>query len=124
MQSLNVVVASHDTRAASQLATSLNRHFRSVSVAGSLDEVRHAIPRHRAQLAILDLELASLQDVEQLAREFNCTTSIVCTHRIPDEEMWTAALSAGAIDCCPSDDAACILNAVDRYVTVARATAA
>ena len=71
----------------------------------SLDEVRNAIPRHRAQLAILDLELASVKDVERLAREFN-HTSIVCTHRIPDDEMWTSALAAGAIDCCPNDDVA------------------
>jgi DNA-binding NarL/FixJ family response regulator len=123
MQALNVVVANNDSRAASQLAASLNPHFRTVSVARSLDEIRHAIPKHRAQLAIVDLELASVKDVEGLAREFG-HTSIVCTHRIPDEEMWASALAAGAIDCCPSDDAACIVEAVNRNVTLARSSAA
>ena len=115
MQSLSVVVANRDSQSASQLAASLNTYFRNVSVVRSLDEMRYAIPKHRAQLAILDLELASVEDVQRLAREFN-HTGIVCTHRIPDEEMWAAALAAGAIDCCPSDDAEGIVQALDRYV--------
>jgi DNA-binding NarL/FixJ family response regulator len=123
MQPLNVVVASNDSQAASLLAASLNPHFRTVSVARSLDEIRHAIPKNRAQLAIVDLELASVEDVERLIREFG-HTKIVCTHRIPDEEMWASALAAGAIDCCPSDDAACIVRAVDRNVMLARSNAA
>jgi DNA-binding NarL/FixJ family response regulator len=123
MQPLNVVVASNDSQAASLLAASLNPHFRTVSVARSLDEIRHAIPKHRAQLAIVDLELASVEDVERLIREFG-HTKIVCTHRIPDDEMWASALAAGAIDCCPSDDAACIVRAVDRNVMLARSNAA
>jgi len=123
MQTLNVVVASRDARAASRLAASLNQYFRSVAVAGSLDDVRRAIPKHRAHLAILDLELASVDEVEQLARDFQ-QMNIVCTHRIPDDEMWASALAAGAIDCCPSDDAAGIVSAVDRYVRVARSHAA
>jgi DNA-binding NtrC family response regulator len=123
MQSLSVVIANRDSQAASQLAASLNAYFRNVSVARSLDEVRTAIPKHRAQLAILDLELASVADVEQIAREFN-HTSIVCTHRIPNDEMWAAALAAGAIDCCQSADVASIVQAVDRYMKRVRANAA
>ncbi|MBZ5510737.1 MAG: hypothetical protein LAN70_06145 [Acidobacteriia bacterium] len=123
MQSLSVVIANRDTQAASQLAASLNAYFRNVSVVRSLDEVRTAIPKHRAQLAILDLELASVADVKQLAREFD-HTSIVCTHRIPDDEMWASALAAGAIDCCQNADIAAIVQAVDRYVKQARANAA
>ncbi len=123
MQSLNVVIASTDSKAASQLAESLHRHFRSVAVARSIEEVRHAIPKHRAQLAIVDLELANLKEVQQLCSEFN-HTHVVCTHRIPDEEMWTAALSAGAIDCCQNADVAGILDAIRRNVVQARASAA
>jgi hypothetical protein len=123
MRTINVVVASLDSRVASRLAASLNHYFRNVSVAGSLDEVRHAIPKHRAHLAVLDLEMAPVEEVGRLAHEFQ-NTNIVCTHRIPDEEMWTSALAAGAIDCCPSDDAAGIVNAVDRYVRLAHSHAA
>lgn len=123
MQSLSVVIANPDSQAASQLAASLHAYFRDVSVARSLDEVRNAIPKHRAQLAILDLELASVRDVEQLAHEFN-HTSIVCTHRIPDDEMWTSALAAGAIDFCQNADVDSIVQAIDRYVKRLRANAA
>lgn len=123
MQPLNVVIASTDSKAASQLAESLHRHFRSVAVARSIDEVRHAIPKHRAQLAIVDLELANLDEVQKLCSEFG-QTQVVCTHRIPDEEMWAEALTAGAIDCCQNADVAGILDAVRRNVQKARANAA
>ena len=123
MQTLNVVIASTDTKAASQLAESLHRHFRSVAVARSLDEVRHAIPKHRAQLAIVDLELANFKDVENLCNDFS-QTHVVCTHRIPDEEMWAEALTAGAVDCCQNADVAAILDAVRRNVLQAQANAA
>jgi DNA-binding response OmpR family regulator len=123
MQPLNVVIATTDTRIASQLADSLNRHFRTVSVARSLDEVRHAIPKHRAQVAILDLELASMPQVRELCTEF-AQTQVVCTHRIPDDEMWADALNAGAIDCCQNGDITGIVDAVRRNVLQARANAA
>jgi DNA-binding NtrC family response regulator len=124
MQSLSVVVANPDSQIAAQLASSLNQHFGKIALAGSLDELRHAIPKHRAEVAILDLEkLASIADLQRLAREFG-HTSIVCTHRIPDEEMWAEALSAGAIDCCDASDPASIIDSVKRNVRAARAKAA
>jgi DNA-binding NtrC family response regulator len=123
MQPLNIVIASTDSKAASQLAESLHSHFRSVAVARSIEEVRHAIPKHRAQVAIVDLELANFADVQKLCSEFG-QTQVVCTHRIPDEEMWAEALTAGAIDCCQNADVAGILEAVRRNVLQARANAA
>jgi DNA-binding NtrC family response regulator len=123
MQPLNVVIATRDSQAASQLAASLNQHFRSVAVVRSLEEVRSAIPKHRAQLAIVDLELASVEDVERLTHEFD-HTSIVCTHRIPDDEMWASALAAGAIDCCQNADVSGIVQAASRNITLARSNAA
>ena len=123
MQPLDVIVATRDSLAGSELAASLNQHFRSVSVACSLEEARSAIPKHRAQLAIVDLELASVEDVERLAHEFG-HTSIVCTHRIPDDEMWAAALAAVAIDCCQNADVSGIVAAASRNITLARSNAA
>src|SRR5512133_4314349 len=111
MQPLNVVIATTDTRSAGQLADSLNRHFRAVSVARSLDAVRHAIPKRLAQVAIVDLELASMPQVRDLCSEF-AQTQVLCTHRIPDEEMWADALNAGAIDCCQNADITAIVDAV------------
>lgn len=123
MQRLNVVVAGRDARSAAQLAASLNPHFHSVAVARSLDEVRRAIPKHRAQLAIVDLELADLKQIHELVSEFG-QTSVVATHRIPDEEMWASALAAGAIDCCQNADVAGIVQAVSRNLHVAQSNAA
>ncbi len=123
MQAMNVVIGSTDPQAASRLAESLHRHFRSIAVARSLDEIRHAIPKNRAQLAIVDLELANMKDVQELCSEFG-QTQVVCTHRIPDEEMWAEALTAGAIDCCQNADVAGILDAVRRNMRQARANAA
>jgi len=123
MQPLNVVVACGDTTAAHSLAQNLNQHFRTVSIASNVTEARTAIPKHRAHVAIVDLETVSLGEVTELCREFSAT-SVVCTHRLPDEEMWAAALAAGAIDCCHNDDALEIVQSVDRNLRRVRSTAA
>ncbi|MFB3916065.1 MAG: hypothetical protein ACE14M_05015 [Terriglobales bacterium] len=107
----NVVVAQHDPKSAEALASILDRHFRSVRLARSLDEVKSAIPKLRAEVAVVDLEMVPLAEVEKLSREYH--VPIICTHRVPDEEMWTAALSAGAVDCCQSTDVQSIVSALD-----------
>jgi DNA-binding NarL/FixJ family response regulator len=103
MKPLNVVVAQLDSKSAEHLAASLYGHFRSVAVARSLDELRDAIPKHHADVAIVDLELVGLPELEHLHQSFR-KTSIVCTHRVADEEMWASALAAGASDMCSSSD--------------------
>ena len=123
MHPVNVVIANSDNNAAAELASSLHEYFRSVAVTQSLEEARYAIPRHRAQLAVVDLESASLADVRELCNDFR-HTAIVCTHRVPDEEMWAAALAAGAIDCCRRDDIIGIVQAVSRNMKLARSSAA
>jgi DNA-binding NarL/FixJ family response regulator len=122
MQPMNVVIASDDPTAV-ELAAHLNRYFRSVAVAHSLEEARAAIPRHCAQLAVVDLETVPLERVRELCREFG-HTSVVCTHRLPDEEIWISALAAGAIDCCHNADVAGILEAVERSLSSMRTNAA
>ena len=123
MQLLNVVIAISDPKAAADLASKLNPHFHSVAVARSADEARNAIPKHRAELAVIDLETVGIEEVEQLCRDFR-NTSVVCTHRLADDEMWSLALEAGAIDCCFTEDVGGILQAVNRNVRVSKATAA
>jgi len=66
MKPISVVVAQSNSKAAEVLSRSLNNHFHVVNVAGDLDELRHAIPKHRADVAIVDLELAALKEVQQL----------------------------------------------------------
>ena len=66
--------------------------------------------RHEARVAVLDLELVSLEEVRELASTFDDLT-IVCTHRSPDERMWTAAMEAGAVEFCGPHDLHSILRA-------------
>jgi hypothetical protein len=60
---------------------------------------------------VLDLENSCLEEVERLHEEFPAL-SIVCTHRLADEELWTAALSEGAADICESGNTDDIVRSV------------
>jgi hypothetical protein len=74
-------------------------------------------------VVIVDLELATIHEVHELKQEFIATT-IVCTHRLADEKMWTDALAAGASDCCYSSDVRAIVLAASHTKTVSHAHAA
>ena len=123
MLPLTAVVAHRDPETAAALAASLLRHFHTVRVAGSLEEVRAAIPRHRAEFAIVDLELIGISELQALRRDF-ASLSIVCTHRLPDEKLWAAALAAGALDCCHASDVRSIVLAAMRNAQASRPGAA
>jgi DNA-binding response OmpR family regulator len=123
MLPLTAVVVQSDPESAAALAKSLHRHFHTVRIAGSLEEVRAAIPRHRAEFVIVDLELIGMAEVERLRRDF-ASLSIVCTHRIPDEQLWAAALAAGALDCCHCSDVRSIVLAAMRNAQASRPGAA
>jgi DNA-binding NarL/FixJ family response regulator len=123
MQPLSVVLLQSDSRIAQSLVNSLCGSFHSVHAVRSLDELRASIAKHRAKVVVLDIEDQPISEVQKLSRDFP-GVSIVCTHRLADEEMWTAALSAGAADICPSSDTGAILSAALRNVTVSRGFAA
>lgn len=123
MQPFDVVLLQSDAGIAQFLVSALSNSFRSIHQVQSLGEVRASIARHRAGVAILDMEKASLSEVERLSREFP-GACIVCTHRLADEEMWTAALSAGAADVCPPSDTRCILRATMRKPGLTQSAAA
>jgi DNA-binding NtrC family response regulator len=109
MQPLNVVLLQGDSSVAQSLVSALANTFSSVHQVQSLGEMRTSIAKHRAGVAILDMEAASMSDVEHLSREFP-KACIVCTHRLADEDMWTAAVNAGAADVCPPSDTRGILR--------------
>ena len=123
MKPLSVVVAQSNSKTAEMLAKSLYNHFRVVHLAGNLDELWRAIPKNRADVAIVDLELVSLCEVQQLKQEFPVTT-IVCTHRLADETMWMDALAVGAADCCYSSDVRAIVMAASHTKPFTHAHAA
>ena len=119
----SVVLLQGNPEIAQSLAASLLSSFRSVHAVRSLEELRAGILKHRARVVILDMEMAPLPEVERLSHEFP-GLSVVCTHRLADEEMWTAALSAGASDICPTYDTHGILTAALHNARPTRSVAA
>ena len=99
MEPMSVVLYQNDARAAQLLANGLSQHFGSVHLARSYEELRFAIARNRAEVLVLDMEMSHSGEVERLHHEFP-NLSIVCTHRLADEELWTEALNQGASDIC------------------------
>jgi hypothetical protein len=93
-----------------------------VHVANSVESLRTCIARYRAEVAVVDIEASCLAEVTQLHREFPAV-SIVCTHRVADEEMWTAALNAGASDMCPACDMQGIVQSAERNALLEQAHA-
>ncbi len=106
----SVVVLEKDPALASILAMGLGRYF-SVHLTRSREELRGDLDKIRAQAVILNIDEWPLADVERLHHDLPAL-SIVCTHRIPDDELWTAALAAGASDVCYADDVQSVLNSV------------
>ena len=104
MEPVSVVLYHNDARTAQVLATGLSQHFNSVHLARDCEEIRPAIARHRAEVLVLDLETSRLSEVQRLHHEFP-RLSIVCTHRLADDELWTEAMNQGAADICePRND--------------------
>jgi len=99
MEPLSVVLYQNDPRTAQTLAVSLSQHFNSVYLAGTCQEVRPAVARHRAEAVVLDLETSGPDEVMHLHREFP-DLCIVGTHRLADDKLWAEALSLGASDIC------------------------
>jgi DNA-binding NtrC family response regulator len=123
MQSLTVVLLQGDAAVAQALVSALSQTFSSVQRVQSLEELRNRIAKSRAEVAILDIESTALLEVERLSHDFP-GASIVCTHRVADEEMWSAALRAGAADVCPADDIAGIVRAAQGSAGKRRSAAA
>jgi DNA-binding response OmpR family regulator len=119
MQYANVVLLQSDPGIAQTLAALLSNSFHQVHVAKSVDELRSAAVRYRPNAIVLDLESASLADVETLKKEFE-GVRVICNHRVADEEMWTRTLNVGADDCCPSSDTRGILFSAVRNNQMSR----
>ena len=99
MEPLTVVLYQNDAGTAQALAVSLSQQSTSVHQARSRDDIPVAVARHRADVLVLDLEKSGLSEVVRLHHEFP-DLSIVCTHRLADEELWAEALNQGAADMC------------------------
>jgi DNA-binding NarL/FixJ family response regulator len=120
---LSVVVLESHPRVAKSLAGKLSSDFHSVHMTRSGDELRERVAKNRPEVVVFDIEYNRLTDVRILHQDFPLLP-IVCTHRVPDEELWIAALEAGASDVCPADDVQAILSSVLRSMAVAQSAAA
>jgi DNA-binding NarL/FixJ family response regulator len=114
MQLLNVVIAQEDCTRAENLAIALHPHFRNVSIARDVEELIRNTAKNRVALAVVDLELVSLEELADFCKGFP-QVAVVCTHRVPDEEMWARSLAAGAIDCCQTVDVRLIVEAAQHH---------
>jgi len=111
----SIVLFHADPSLAHFLTASLRNSFGTIRSVRSLEDLRSTVATSRAGIVILDMEVATLAEVEHLSNDFP-GLQIVCTHRLADEEMWTAALNAGAADVCSSASPMTILAAVWRNV--------
>ena len=110
MLSLSILIAQADGRVGDLLASNLHAHFREIHRVG-LKELRERCFRNEApQAVVVDLELVNFQELQEICTECG-NAAVICTHRLADEQMWVAALAAGATDCCTPDDIAGILRA-------------
>jgi DNA-binding NarL/FixJ family response regulator len=119
----SAVVLESDPKLAKSLAGGLSSHFNSVHLTRSRDELRDRVAKNRPEVVILDMEYSRLTDVSNLHHEFP-SLPIVCTHRVPDDELWIAAMEAGASDVCPADDVQNVLSSALRSMAVARSAVA
>ena len=108
----SIVVLEQDPRVARSLAGGLRPHF-TVQLINSREELRDRLSKNHPEAVILNIEHWRLTEIESLHRDFP-HLPIVCTHRVPDEEMWMAALEAGASDVCPAGDVEIVLTSVRR----------
>jgi DNA-binding response OmpR family regulator len=105
----NVVVVENDT----QLAKSLTSQFHSIHFLRSGEELRERVSKNRPEAVILDMEQSCLSDIRSLRHDFPWLP-ILCTHRLPDEELWVAALEAGASEFCANDEVQGVLTGILR----------
>lgn len=116
----SVVLLAKDPILAQSLMGGLSPHFHAVLVTRSGAELREKLSNSQPEAVVFDIESSRLAEVADLHRQFP-SLPIVCTHRIPDEELWMAALDAGASDVCPADDVNDVLSSVLRNMALSRA---
>jgi DNA-binding response OmpR family regulator len=119
----SVIVLESDSGLAQSLAGGLSSHFKSVLLTRSGDELRERVTANQPEVVILDMEYSRLTDVRNLHNDFP-SLPIVCTYRLPDDELWIAALDAGATDVCAADDVQNVLSSALRSVAIAKSASA
>ena len=111
MHSAIVILQNNPTRA-ENLVTKVRSVSEAVFIVKSLLELQTLVSQFPIQIGVLDLGSVTLQEIVGLRTRLGI--EIICTHHTPDEIMWTAALNAGALDCCFDDDGPAICRAIQQ----------
>jgi hypothetical protein len=107
-----IVILQNDSARAEDLGSKVRSVSETVFIVHSMPELQTLVAQFPIQIGVLDLGLVTLQDVIGLRRQLGM--EIVCTHRTPDDAMWTEAMDAGALDCCFDDDVPAICRALQQ----------
>jgi hypothetical protein len=118
----SVVLFAKDPCVANSLMGGLRSHFQAVLVTSCEQDLQDKVEKNRPEAVVLHMESSHLRDVADLHHQFP-GVPIVCTHRIPDEELWMAALEAGASDVCAAGDVDDVLGSVLRNMALAKTAA-
>ena len=111
MSDSNLVVLQSDADIERLLVAALTDHAKQVHATRCMAQLRHEVTQTRARIVVLDMEAVSIAEIEEFVRDFPFVT-LVCNHRLADDDVWKAAMNAGAEDCYASRDTRGILNAV------------
>jgi hypothetical protein len=107
-----IVILQPDPTRAESLASSSKSVSQAVFIVQSLPELQALVAQFPISVGVVDLGVVPVQEVVRLRHQLGM--EIVCTHHTPDDVMWTAALNAGAIDCCFDDDVPAICRALQQ----------
>ncbi len=110
-----IVILQNDPARAENLVSKVKPVSEAVFIVRSLLELQTLVSQFPIQIGVLDLGLVTVQEIVGLRTQLRI---IICTHHTPHEIMWTAALDAGALDCCFDDDGPGICRAIQRTAQV------
>ena len=110
MQSPSVVLLQSNIHTANSLAQALSASFPQIHRTESIGELRSYATKYSPKVLLVDMERASVSDIQDLSRSFP-SARIICNHHAADEKMWASVLGAGADDCWPSSEIRDLVNA-------------
>lgn len=110
MQSPSVVLLQSNIHTANSLAQALSPSFPQIHRTESVDELRSYATKYSPKVLLVDMERASVSDIQDLSHSFPAAR-IICNHHAADEKMWASVLGAGADDCWPSSEIRDLVNA-------------
>jgi hypothetical protein len=111
-----IVILQGNSAHAENLAASSKSISQAAFIVHTLPDLLTLVAQFPISIGVVDLGLVTIQEVVRLRTQLGM--EIICTHHTPDDEMWTRAMDAGAIDCCFDDDVPAICRAIQQTAAV------